>query len=86
MHGVERWIGRLSALGLAGLVSACAGVPHDASLPIDDPNEQFNRGVLRVNQVVLDPPGDGGQIGARGDSGPVPGFGCEPERAARPRQ
>ncbi len=54
MGGVERWIGRLSALGLAGLVSACAGVPHDASLPIDDPNEQFNRGVLHVNQVVLD--------------------------------
>jgi phospholipid-binding lipoprotein MlaA len=56
MFGVERWIGRLSAVGLAGLVSACAGVPHDASLPIDDPNEQFNRGVLHVNQVLLDPP------------------------------
>ena len=56
MLGVERWIGRLSAVGLAGLVSACAGVPHDASLPIDDPNEQFNRGVLHLNQVVLDPP------------------------------
>src|SRR5271167_271121 len=55
MRGVERWIGRLSALGLTGLLSACAGVPHDASLPIDDPNEQFNRGVLHVNQVVLDP-------------------------------
>ena len=24
-------------------------------MPIDDPNEQFNRGVLHVNQVVLDP-------------------------------
>ncbi len=55
MRGVERWTGRLSALGLAGLLGACAGVPHDASLPIDDPNEQFNRGVLHVNQVVLDP-------------------------------
>jgi phospholipid-binding lipoprotein MlaA len=43
-------------VGLAALVSACAGVPHDASLPIDDPNEQFNRGVLHLNQVVLDPP------------------------------
>ena len=41
---------------MAALVSACAGVPHDASLPITDPNEQFNRGVLHVNQVVLDPP------------------------------
>lgn len=56
MRGVERWIGWLSAAGLAALVSACAGAPHDVSLPIDDPNEQFNRGVLRLNQVALDPP------------------------------
>ena len=55
MRRAERWIGGLSAAGLAALVSACAGVPRDASLPIDDPNEQFNRGVLRGNQVVLDP-------------------------------
>jgi phospholipid-binding lipoprotein MlaA len=55
MRSVEPWIGRLTAVGLAALVSACAGVPRDASLPIDDPNEQFNRGVLRVNQVALDP-------------------------------
>jgi phospholipid-binding lipoprotein MlaA len=55
MRGVERWTKWLSAASLAALVSACAGVPHDASLPIDDPNEQFNRGVLHVNQVVLDP-------------------------------
>jgi phospholipid-binding lipoprotein MlaA len=40
---------------LAALLSACAGVPRDASLPIDDPNEQFNRRVLAVNQAVLDP-------------------------------
>ena len=32
------------------------------------------------------PAGDGRQVGARGDSGPVPGFGREPERAARLRQ
>jgi phospholipid-binding lipoprotein MlaA len=56
MRGVERWTKWLSAASLAALVSACAGVPHDASLPIDDPNEQFNRGVLHLNQVVLDPP------------------------------
>jgi phospholipid-binding lipoprotein MlaA len=55
MRCVQGWIGRLGALGLTALVAACAGVPRDASLPIDDPNEQFNRGVLRVNQVVLDP-------------------------------
>ena len=55
MRRAERWIAWLIAAGLAALVSACAGVPRDASLPIDDPNEQFNRGVLHVNQVVLDP-------------------------------
>jgi phospholipid-binding lipoprotein MlaA len=55
MRRVERWTKWLSAASLAALVSACAGVPHDASLPVDDPNEQFNRGVLHVNQVVLDP-------------------------------
>jgi phospholipid-binding lipoprotein MlaA len=56
MRGVERWTKWLSAASLAAFVSACAGAPHDASLPIYDPNEQFNRGVLHVNQVVLDPP------------------------------
>ena len=55
MGGDERWIAWTAASALAVLVSACAGVPRDASLPIDDPNEQFNRSVLRVNQVVLDP-------------------------------
>ncbi len=33
-------------------------MPRDASLPIDDPNEQFNRGVFAVNQAVLRPPAD----------------------------
>src|SRR5271170_5650252 len=55
MRGGDGWVGWMAAAALAGLVSACAGVPRDASLPIDDPNEQWNRGVLRVNQTVLDP-------------------------------
>jgi phospholipid-binding lipoprotein MlaA len=55
MSGGRRWVARTVAPALAALVSACAGVPRDASLPIDDPNEQFNRGVLRVNQTLLDP-------------------------------
>ena len=37
---------------LSALARVC---PRDPSLPIDDPKEQFNRGVLRANQVVLDP-------------------------------
>jgi phospholipid-binding lipoprotein MlaA len=56
MRRAKRWIGGLSAAGLSALLGACAGVPRDASLPVYDPNEQFNRGVLHLNQVVLDPP------------------------------
>jgi phospholipid-binding lipoprotein MlaA len=40
---------------LAALVSACAGTPRDASLPISDPNEQTNRQILAANQAVLRP-------------------------------
>jgi phospholipid-binding lipoprotein MlaA len=55
MRGAERRVRGPIACGLAALVSACAGVPRDPSLPIDDPNEQFNRRILAVNQAVLDP-------------------------------
>ena len=55
MRRAKPWVARSLACALPIIVSACAGVPRDASLPIDDPNEQFNRGVLRVNQAVLDP-------------------------------
>ena len=48
MRGCGNWAALVAAAALAGLVSACAGVARDASLPIDDPNEQFNRGVLRA--------------------------------------
>jgi phospholipid-binding lipoprotein MlaA len=55
MGRAGRWVAGSVAWGLAALVSACAGAPRDPSLPIDDPWEQTNRGVLRANQVVLDP-------------------------------
>jgi phospholipid-binding lipoprotein MlaA len=55
MRGGERGVAWVAAAALTGLVSACAGAPRDASLPIDDPNEQFNRKILQVNQTVLDP-------------------------------
>ena len=43
-------------MGAGGARQRLRGVlPRDASLPIDDPNEQFNRGVLHLNQAVLDP-------------------------------
>ena len=56
MRRAGRWIAGLSAAGLAALLSACASVPRDPSMPINDPNEQFNRKVLQLNQVVIDPP------------------------------
>jgi len=37
------------------LVGACASTPRDASLPVNDPNEQTNRQLLAANQAVLGP-------------------------------
>ena len=42
-----------SALPL--LLGACAGVPRDASIPINDPNERLNRHVMAANQEILRP-------------------------------
>jgi len=47
---------RATALSLAALLAACAGAPRDPSLPIDDPNEAFNRKVNAFNQAILHPP------------------------------
>ncbi len=53
MH--RAWILRSIALVLPVLVGACAGVPRDASLPINDPNEETNRKIFAANQAVLHP-------------------------------
>src|SRR5262245_43761028 len=37
------------------LLGACAGLPRDAALPINDPNEDMNRRVMAANQEVLRP-------------------------------
>ncbi len=55
MGRADRWAMLTIALGLPALLSACAGVPRDPSMPINDPNESFNRNVLKLNQVVIDP-------------------------------
>ena len=55
MRRTRAWITRVLAFLAPALVCACAGVPRDASLPIDDPNEQTNRRILAVNQALLDP-------------------------------
>ena len=55
MGRAGRWFKLPVAFGFVALVSACAGVPRDPSMPIDDPNEQWNRKVVKFNQAVLDP-------------------------------
>jgi phospholipid-binding lipoprotein MlaA len=37
------------------LMGACASAPRDASLPLDDPNEDMNRHIMRANQEILRP-------------------------------
>jgi phospholipid-binding lipoprotein MlaA len=39
-------------------LGACAGLPRDASLPINDPDEAMNRRVMAANQEVLRPPAE----------------------------
>lgn len=56
MHRAPPWFMRAIVSTLAALLTACAGVPRDPSLPIDDPNEAFNRKVFAFNQAILHPP------------------------------
>ena len=86
MRGAERWVTGSVAWALAALVSACAGVPRDPSLPIDDPYEQFNRSILRANQVVLDPVANVVKAGRPRPAQPPARFGRQPQRAAHFRQ
>ena len=52
VRGCRKWT---IAAVLPVLVSACAGLPRDASLPVSDPYEEMNRQVLAANQEVLRP-------------------------------
>ena len=46
---------RASACVLLLLLSACASMQRDASLPVSDPNEQTNRAVMAANHAVMRP-------------------------------
>jgi phospholipid-binding lipoprotein MlaA len=59
MRRARLWSKWATAWLSALLVSACAGAPRDASLPISDPNEQANRQVLAANQKILGPVSEG---------------------------
>ena len=56
MRRAPVWVARSIATVLPLVIGACAGVQRDASLPINDPNEQTNRRILAINQAVLHPP------------------------------
>jgi len=55
MRRGQVWVRWLIACVLPILVGACAAMPRDASLPINDPNEEANRQVLAMNQKILRP-------------------------------
>src|SRR6516162_11261082 len=55
MRRARLWGKWAAAWVSALLVSACAGAPRDAALPISDPNETANRQVLAANQQILGP-------------------------------
>jgi phospholipid-binding lipoprotein MlaA len=59
MRRARPWSKWATAWVSALLVSACAGAPRDASLPISDPSEQTNRQVLAANQQILGPISEG---------------------------
>ena len=53
-HG-RAWILQLIPWSAVALLSGCAGMQRDASLPINDPNERTNRAIFAANQAVLHP-------------------------------
>jgi phospholipid-binding lipoprotein MlaA len=55
MRHARGWINWAVASALPLLLAACAGVPRDASLPINDPNEQQNRRVMAASLAMLRP-------------------------------
>src|SRR5262249_48573199 len=59
MRRARLWSKWTIAWGSALLVSACTGMPRDASLPVSDPNETANRQVLAANQRIMGPLSEG---------------------------
>jgi len=55
VKGGLKWLG---ALALPLILGACAGLPRDASLPVNDPNEGSNRLLMELNQATLGPASD----------------------------
>jgi phospholipid-binding lipoprotein MlaA len=55
MHRAQGRLKWAIACALPLLLGACAGLPRDASMPVNDPNESMNRQVMAANQEMLRP-------------------------------
>jgi len=55
MHRARGGLKSAIACALPLLLGACAGLPRDASMPVNDPNEAVNRQVMAANQEMLRP-------------------------------
>jgi phospholipid-binding lipoprotein MlaA len=55
MRRAQNWGKRAVAAALPLLMAACASVPRDAALPVDDPYEETNRHVMNANTEILRP-------------------------------
>jgi phospholipid-binding lipoprotein MlaA len=55
MRGTRRGLKRVIACVAPLLLGACAALPRDASMPVNDPNENLNRRIMTVNQETLRP-------------------------------
>jgi len=55
MRHTRGWVNWAAASALLLLLQACAGVPRDASLPVNDPYEQANRQAMAATQALMRP-------------------------------
>jgi phospholipid-binding lipoprotein MlaA len=55
MRRAQGWLRPMIAWLLPLLLGACATLPRDASMPINDPNEDMNRYIMSANQELLRP-------------------------------
>jgi len=55
VHGARARLKWAIASASLLLLTGCAGLQRDTSLPIDDPHEDINRHLMTANQVVLRP-------------------------------
>ncbi len=55
MRRARGWVHWAIAGALPLVLGACAAFPRDAALPVNDPNEEMNRHIMKANQEILRP-------------------------------